>query len=69
MTAQWTGEVIGKMHIENVSMKALAAEIGWHPKYLSAVMNGHRTPKDAEEKVRTALNRLVAFSDSSDSTT
>lgn len=60
MAAQWTGEVIGQMHLGNVTMKALAAEVGWHPKYLSAVMNGHRSPKDAEEKVRAALNRLLS---------
>lgn len=60
MLAKWTGDVVGKMHRAGVTMKALAAEVGWHEKYLSAVMHGHRTPKDAEKKVREALARLLS---------
>lgn len=62
MSAQWTGEVIGEMHVHRIKMATLAAEIGWHEKYLSAVLNGHREPKDAEAKVRAALSRLTALS-------
>ena len=38
----------------------LAAEVGWHGKYLSVVLNGHKEPKGAEEKLKAALGRLVA---------
>ena len=58
MPAVWTGEVIGKMHVEGIEHRQLAAEVGWHPKYLSAVLNGHREPPGAEEKLRAALERL-----------
>lgn len=58
MPAQWTAELIGKMHLNRVSAMQLAAEVGWHPKYLSAVMNGHRNPKDAEKKLTAALTRI-----------
>lgn len=58
MPAQWTGELIGEMHIRGVTMKQLAAEVGWHEKYLSVVMNGHKDPKGAEAKLRAALARL-----------
>jgi len=60
MPAQWTGDVVGKMHLAGISMKQLAEEVGWHEKYLSAVMNGHREPKDAEQKVCEALDRLLS---------
>lgn len=63
MPAQWTGELIGEMHIKGVTMKQLAAEVGWHEKYLSVVMNGHKEPKKAEEKLRAALERLTAGND------
>lgn len=36
-----------------------AAEVGWHDKYLSAVMNGHREPKGAEAALRAAFDRLI----------
>lgn len=60
MPAQWTADIIGKMHLAGITAKQLAEEVGWHEKYLSAVMNGHREPKDAEVKVRAALSKLIA---------
>lgn len=59
MPAQWTADVIGKMHLNNVTARQLAATVGWHPKYLSAVLNGHKNPAGAEEKVRAALDKLI----------
>lgn len=59
MPAQWTGRLIGEMHVAGVTAKQLAAEAGWHEKYLSAVLNGHREPKKAEETLRAALARLI----------
>ena len=57
MLAKWTGKVIGEMHVTGVTMRELAAEIGWHEKYLSAVLNGHRNPKEAESKIKEGLSR------------
>lgn len=59
MPAQWTANLIGEMHLAGVTAKQLAAEAGWHEKYLSAVMNGHREPKGAEETLRAALDRII----------
>lgn len=55
---KWTAKLMGDMHLAGVTCKQLAKEVGWHDKYLSAVLNGHRTPKVAEEKLRAALNRI-----------
>lgn len=55
MPAQWTAEVIGEMHLKGITAKDLAAAIGWHPKYLSRVLNGHINPAGAEQSVRAAL--------------
>lgn len=60
MPAQWTAEILGEMHLSGVTGKQLAAEAGWHEKYLSAVMNGHREPKGAEDTLRAALARIKA---------
>lgn len=59
MPAQWTAKLIGEMHLAGVTAKRLAAEVGWHEKYLSAVLNGHRNPKGAEEKLWSAMRRLT----------
>ena len=63
MPAQWTADLLGKMHLAGVTAKQLAAEAGWHEKYLSAVLNGHREPKNAEQTLRAALARLVEKKD------
>ena len=59
MPAKWTADLSGDMHLAGVTAKQLAAEVGWHEKYLSAVMNGHREPKGAEAALRGALGRLI----------
>lgn len=60
MPAQWTGEIIGEMHLRRITAKRLAEAVGWNPKYLSAVLNGHRTPQGAEDKLRAALEKIEA---------
>ena len=59
MPEQWTGEVVGIMHVNRISYQLLADKIGWHVKYLSAVMNGHRKPAGAERVVKDALNEIL----------
>lgn len=59
MPAQWTADLLGKMHLAGVTAKELAAEAGWHPKYLSVVLNGHREPKGAEQTLSAAFERIV----------
>lgn len=60
MPAQWTADLIGKMHLNGITAKQLAAQIGWNEKYLSMVLNGHREPKKAEAKLTAALDALLA---------
>ena len=60
MPAQWTADLIGEMHLAGVTAKQLAKEVGWHEKYLSAVVNGHREPKGAEQTLRSALARIIS---------
>lgn len=59
MLAQWMEALFGKMRANKVKDAELAEEVGWHPKYLSAVLNGHKTPAGAEEKLTAALRRIV----------
>ena len=58
MPAQWTGVIIGEMHTNGITAKQLAAEVGWNPKYLSQVLNSRANPKDAEEKLKAALESI-----------
>lgn len=59
MPAQWTGEIVGKMHLYGITAKALAKQLDMDYRYVSTILNGHRCPKGAEEKFRKALNQLI----------
>lgn len=59
MVAQWTGDVIGKMHIHGITAKELATRLDLKPEYISMILNGKREPKDAEMKIRAALDELI----------
>lgn len=68
MPAKWTADLLGEMHMAGVTAKQLAAEVGWNPKYLSVVLNGHKEPKGAEDKLNAALVRLTSGMCAQDST-
>ena len=59
MPAQWTGVIVGKIHINKLTAKELAKEVGWNDKYLSQVLNSENPPKDAEQKLNDALDRII----------
>ena len=59
MPAQWTGELVGKMHNAGVTGKELAAQLGKNPKYISQVLNGHDEPKKAEREFNAALSAII----------
>lgn len=60
MLAQWAGDIVGKMHIHGITAKELAVHLGRHEKYVSAVLNGRKTPAHAEEQYTKALEELIA---------
>ena len=60
MPAQWTGEVIGKMHIHRIKVNELAEYLGYHPKYVSSILNGKKNPKHAELIFTAAVDRMIA---------
>lgn len=60
MPAQWTGNLVGKMHCNGISKKRLAQELGYTQEYVSLVLNGHREPPDAEHRFTEAVNKLIS---------
>lgn len=58
MPEEWTGRLIGDMHNAGVSRAEVARELGVSTEYVTMVLNGIRTPKGAEEKLRAAFERV-----------
>ena len=59
MPENWTGNIVGKMHMNRVSKKRLAKQLGYTPEYVSMVLNGHRNPNGAEAEFTEALDQLI----------
>ena len=59
MPAQWTGDIVGKMHIAGITAKELSEHLHYNPKYVSAILNGNREPKNAESVFRKALDEMI----------
>ena len=65
MPAQWTGELVGRMHLNGITKKQLANALGFTAEYVSMVLNGHREPQDAETRFTEAVNTLISEQDQS----
>ena len=62
----WTGELVGKMHVAEVTQEELAAELGWNKAYVCMILNGSRKPAGAREKLEAAFESVMAKRSTSD---
>lgn len=60
MLAEWTGEACKLMHLYSITGKELSVALGWTNRYLTMVLNCHRTPTRAKEKVMGAIQAIIA---------
>jgi len=60
MPPKWTGNVVKKMFLNNITRKEVANELGITVQCLSYWFRGERTPKYAEEKVNDAIDSILA---------
>lgn len=62
MTEEWTGTLVGRMHTHKITHKRLAQHMGLTQEYVSMVLNGKKTPKNAPTRFGAALDALIATS-------
>lgn len=55
MPENWKARLIAKLHMNRISKKRLAEQLGYTPEYVSMVLNGHRSPNGAENEFSKAL--------------
>ncbi len=60
MLEKWTGDLIGKMHNEKISLEELGSELGIGKGYVSMILNGKRNPKNAAERFNNAFNSIIS---------
>ena len=59
MLAQWIGDFVGRMHRNKVTITQISQELGLTREYLSLILNGHREPPGAEQRLNDALDRVI----------
>ena len=59
MKAEWKAEVVKKMYQHEIKTVDLAAEANISAAYLNMILSDARNPEDGEEKITSALNRLI----------
>ena len=59
MPKEWTGDVVGLMHVHKITNQQLAEHLGVTDRYVSMVLNGHRDPDGAYERFRSAVEEIV----------
>lgn len=59
MPKEWTGNLVGLMHNNNITFSDLADELGVTNRYVSALLNSHKEPSGAEERLTAAVNRII----------
>lgn len=59
MKPNWTGDLISKMHVHEVTYEELARELGVGKPYVGMILNGRRNPPDAKERLQAAFERVL----------
>lgn len=55
----WTGKLIGKMHNAGVTYDEIAEDMGVGKAYICMILNGRRTPPNAEERLYEAFDNAL----------
>ena len=55
----WIAKAVGLMHLHKITQKSLANHLGVTDEYISMILNGKKTPKNAELRIMAALNEII----------
>ena len=56
---QWIANAVGKMHVNKVSQTDIAKKMGVTNDYIWMILNGKKSPKNAEARITTAISDII----------
>ena len=59
MEKEWTGRIVGLLHMHRITQAELASELGITAQYVSMVLNGKKTSKGIDERMEAAILAIV----------
>lgn len=60
MYPDWVWDIERPRKTHHITTAELATRLGWTRGYLSKIINGRMTPKNAEARVKAALAEIIA---------
>ena len=59
MPEKWTGDVVGRMHTNEITFEDVAKELGVTVPYVSMILHSRRKPPNIQKRVETALDSII----------
>ena len=59
MPEMWTGQIIGKLHVNGITQRQLAEEMGLTEQYVSMLLNSVKPSASAEERMDAAIAAIL----------
>lgn len=56
----WIASAVGKMHVNKISNIELAKKMNVTPQYISMILNGKKSTKNAETRINDAIDSIIA---------
>ena len=56
----WIAQVVGKMHVNKITQIEVAKKMGVCNDYVSMILTGKKSPKDAEQRINDAIDAIIA---------
>lgn len=60
MPEEWTGDIVKKMHMNQITNEEIGMELGYSKSYVGMILNGKRKPAGAQEKMERAVDDIIA---------
>ena len=55
----WIANAVGKMHVNKISNIDVAKKLNFTVEYVSMILNGKKTPKNAETRIMSAIDEII----------
>ena len=57
---EWIAKAVGKMHINKITQSDIAKKLNVTREYINMILTGKKSPANAEERIATAIDEIIA---------
>lgn len=60
MPEMWTGKILAQLHVNGITQRQLAKEMGLTEQYVSMLLNSVKPAASVEERMNAAISAILA---------